>query len=754
MDRQPPRKRPRLSMACNICRQRKVKCDAAYPKCRNCRVRNQICITTDPQRPGCPGVREWLEIPEKLPPSSATGVDDQQQSPRREFHETYQSEYPHQKDAQPSRPQVSTAPATIEHKVSPVHQPFDTSFNIEQGTNRMKVMGGSSSQCLAKSLDVYFKTAGMKPVSSFFRYGMRHAEELELPLTLALPDLPEQHARDRYISAYRTRIHPAYPLVRIGKIKPGMEQQAARGGFWSLPREQIPFLVMAYLILSLGADELAQFPTEEGEKYLHAAAGLLSHLIVVPYLPTIQALLLLTLAYRRRNHDGLAWQTLGMAIRIAYTVGIHRPMARPLEHQNSDEQELHARVWATCCCIETVMHLESGRPTTISDEHMAKPQSILPEYRFTRWHLELAGYQASICDHIYNHRSGTRNVRQILLDTAHLDRGLLSWANQIPPELRPGSDIFCAKDEFHIVTFLSIQYHSSMIALHRAALIAPVSTFEAEVTKHRIEEPSRFRIADGESVCMNSARAIAKLSVELPERAAQSCLIPTSSSLLACIVLAIGLMKHPGSRLQAIDLQLLKACLNYSSTQMAQCKTDPRFMGGLDVIYDQAKARIDSFIACDVPQQPSLFQPRQSLADTSQETNSSTPVANSNIKAPSNQLPTPSTYETTTPVNRTDNATNLSQINANGQSEPHPDPIRRDPGNDSLQNIDNSAWEPLSQQHGDIWNMRSTNGFLDGLNDDMNQLDQVFPFENFDVEDLWNWMLYLDSPSNGDTLGE
>ena len=41
----------RVALACNQCRKRKVRCDAHQPKCRNCRVRGEVCETSDPRKP-------------------------------------------------------------------------------------------------------------------------------------------------------------------------------------------------------------------------------------------------------------------------------------------------------------------------------------------------------------------------------------------------------------------------------------------------------------------------------------------------------------------------------------------------------------------------------------------------------------------------------------------------------------------------------------------------------------------------------
>ncbi|KAL3486031.1 hypothetical protein BJX62DRAFT_229051 [Aspergillus germanicus] len=674
MDR--PSKRPRLSMACNVCRQRKVKCDAEYPKCRNCRVRNQACVTTDPQRPGCPGLREWLDVPEKQ--LQITAVD-----PGIQNNEYLQNVQTQQNPPQEPDSSEVDGDTGADSEVSPVRQPFDTSVNTEDGTKRMKILGGSSSQCLAKSLDVYFKAARMQPVSEFFRHGMRHAEELDLVLALLLPELPDTEKRARYMSVYRSRISPLYPVFDLNH-------------------------------------ECAQCPTEEGERYLHAAASLLAHIIVVPYQHTVQALIHFTIAYRGHNQEGLAWQTLGMAIRIAYTLGLHHAQPSKSPVDASERPGIRVRVWATCCALEKLMHLASGWPTLISDDLMARGDSLKgTEYRFLHWHLGLAEYQGSISDHLYSHRAGrnTRSVRTILADTARLDRALLSWANDIPVELRPGNDITCASDEFHMAAFLSIEYHATMIALHRAALIAPRAKMEQEVMKHCSDDPSRFRLASGESICVNSARAIAKLSIELQDRGLDSCLIPAGTAVLACISLAIYLMKHTTSRLQAMDMQLLKACLAYSSTRMAQSNIDPRFIEGLAMIYEQIQIR-----------GPQAFA----------------------------QLPTPSTHEPTSPA-RTRNLGQEKALNRHHQAQAIM-PRRAQSFSHPVPNLDKNGlgihneWaqtqqEPLNTQLPlDSSDISFLSGPAAGMTEFPTEIDQVFPFEGFNVEELWNWMMYYDSP--------
>jgi hypothetical protein len=558
----PPSKRPRLSMACNECRRRKVKCDTETPKCRNCRLRDDICTTTDPKQPHVPISRVWVEKADVNQLHSATNQTGMSRS-------SASSQSP---ELLTTRPNVSHSPQSVnpsmaesEHKdISPAQQPYEMAFNTDAGTDRIKMMGASSSQCLMKSFDVYLESARMKPLSGNFRHGMQQVEEMQIPLAVSLPTLPETPRRHFYVSVFFDKIHPVYPLFDIDRVKGTIEHFASMSEFCFLPQEQVPLLASAYLIVSLAADEEAQGLTDDGTKYFTAAAGLLGHVTFMPYLPAIQALLLFTLASRGRNKDGVGWQTLGQAIRIAYTLGLHRhSIKNPTDQhgvRNRYEQLFHARIWAICCSLEKMMQLESGRPSMIQEvdlDHMMGSEQHPPGgHDFLQWHMGLAQHQGLISHHIYGHKAGVRMAKEILSDTARLDRSLLSWAREIPEEFRPGNHLFCSSDRFHIAALLSIQYYQTVIALHRAALISPAATFLAEVAKHCSDDSARLRLQAGEAICVSSARSIVRLGIELLDRNIQSRILTAGPYLLACIVLGISLMKNPSSRIMAADLEV------------------------------------------------------------------------------------------------------------------------------------------------------------------------------------------------------
>jgi len=366
----------------------------------------------------------------------------------------------------------------------------------------------------------------------------------------------------RYTEVFFDTIHPLWPVFPIDETKEAICALSSRSPE-GLFRDDIPTLASAFLVMSLGADELAQRLTADGDKYLEAAGGLLGHVILIPYLEAVQTLILYSIAFRGRNKDGLAWQTIGMAIRIAHSLGLHKHSAiKPsAEHGITlkSQQQFHARIWGICCCIEKMLQLECGRPSSISsvdNDQLMEDQKPRVGYNFLLWNMGLAGYQSEISQHIYNHRSGERTANDILRDTARLDRQLLEWSTQVPAQLQPENVFFCSNEDFRFGAFLAIQYHQAIISLHRAALIAPRGKFDAEVEKHCPDEPSKYLIKHGELICVSSARAIIRLYLEVTERRAESRIFAASPGLLACVALAIFLMKHPSAKAQAADLEV------------------------------------------------------------------------------------------------------------------------------------------------------------------------------------------------------
>ncbi|KFZ13041.1 hypothetical protein V501_03926 [Pseudogymnoascus sp. VKM F-4519 (FW-2642)] len=603
----------------------------------------------------------------------------------------------------PDNSPAASVPWSHDVGISPAQQPYEMAFNTDAQTNRIKMMGGSSSQCLMKSLDVYLESAQIQPLSHNFGHGMRQAEEIEIPLGASLPALPESMVCNRYVSVFFMKIHPIYPLFDIDRMKSTIKQLATLPAIHLLSHEQGPLLVSAYLIMSLGADEDSNGITADGTKYLMAATSLLGHVMSMPYLHAVQALLLFTMTYRGRNKDGLGWQTLGMAIRIAHTLGLHLHSHRnpSQQHgvQNKADQLFYARIWAICCSLEKMMQLESGRPASILHvdcDHMMGPDQHPPGHDFLQWHMGLAQHQGLICQHVYGHAPGERTAQEILSDTARLDRSMLSWARNIPEEFRPGNDVFCPSHEFHIAALISIQYYQTLIALHRAALIAPAATFQSEVAKYLLDESSKLRLLAGEAICVNSARSIARLTIELSDRDVQSRILTAGPPLMACIVLGISLIKNSGSRSMAADLGLLKACVEYTADQFLRSGHNDLFANGVLSIYQQVQSYVDRISRPE----PHRGEPRSQL-------------------------------------NRDVNHQTRFQPNSSQTTSPPNDKLKDNSADVQPKSRGNTAQNGIT---GLYMSLDMTSPIMNGSTQHLQSHGGELPFYNLDVQELWDWM--------------
>ncbi|KFY69194.1 hypothetical protein V496_00445 [Pseudogymnoascus sp. VKM F-4515 (FW-2607)] len=661
-------------------------------------------------------IREWIVQHEPMQMQSADSTLSQPSAGRSLARNSTQSpgslpavERPDLNQPPDNSPAVSV-PWSHDVGISPAQQPYEMAFNTDAQTNRIKMMGGSSSQCLMKSLDVYLESAQIQPLSHNFSHGMRQAEEIEIPLGASLPALPESMVCNRYVSVFFKKIHPIYPLFDIDRMKSTIRQLATLSTIHSLSHEQGPLLVSAYLIMSLGADEDSNGITADGTKYLMAATSLLGHVMSMPYLHAVQALLLFTMTYRGRNKDGLGWQTLGMAIRIAHTLGLHRHSHKnpSQQHgvQNKAEQLFHARIWAICCSLEKMMQLESGRPASILHvdcDHMMGPDQRPPGHDFLQWHMGLAQHQGLICQHVYGHAPGERTAQEILSDTARLDRSMLSWAKNIPEEFRPGNDVFCPSHEFHIAALISVQYYQALIALHRAALIAPMATFQSEVAKYFLDDSSKLRLLAGEAICVNSARSIARLTIELSDRGVQSRILTAGPPLMACIVLGISLIKNSGSRSMAADLGLLKACVEYTADQFVRSGHNDLFTKGVLSIYQQVQSYVDRI-----------------------------------------SRPEPHRGESHLQLNRDVNHRNKFQPHSS-QAISHPnDKLKDNSASVQPESRGNTAQNRIT---GLDMSLDMTAPIMNGSTPHLQSLGGELPFTNLDVQELWDWMGETDNYS-------
>lgn len=491
-------KRQRILNACNQCRKRKVRCDEAQPRCRNCTERNEECITTDPRAQENVVVRRRTS---KTPSQVVSGhspafVDEVSKSPTQPIqssdtprHEAWQNpmdaNWSHlQKISQysssgstpsylTSRSEPSPAPNAFQNQgryelshrgASSVPSPASRTLQSREGNgadtrqysynqemiinkaahHKRKFIGGGTLQSLSKYLDHYFEYRGMERIGTRFVYGMQHAEEFPLPplgSAQDLPSIPELCEREKYLEVFFDRIHPIFPVLDPALFRTALKEMVNQDPT-ILHQEKVPFLASAYCVFALGADESAGHCTEVGFSYLSAAYSLWTYIVSVPYLASVQALLLLTIALKARNKDGCGGQSLAQAIRIAQSLGINHAIIVETttvhgEQLSSDEDmEVAARCWWICYCLEQNFGLEIGRPILIRDIncHQLLPRAFGNSSDFFGQWIRLCLIQSRLYEALYARPANLRNASDLLRDIGDIDRELCDWASSVEPE--------------------------------------------------------------------------------------------------------------------------------------------------------------------------------------------------------------------------------------------------------------------------------------------------------------------------------
>ncbi|KAF5597165.1 STB5-transcription factor [Fusarium pseudocircinatum] len=575
----PPRsKRGRLSLACTQCRKRKVRCDATTPKCRNCVLRGDECETFDPRRPNGPAVRKW---PHKSSQSISTispiqrrasiATASQQSSPASSI---VGSQHAGNKERNPSwierayqESQSTPDSGTDVH----TNDSPDVVMNTDESSHRIKYMGSSSLQCLTRFIDLFLQRRGFDPIGRHFRWGMCFTEEYALPLVPILPDLPSMSVMEPCLKKYFSRTHPLVPVLDhtafISDVLrfSEMQQTSPTGLQGAVTSVDAPALVAVYAVLSIGMDDHEGQISPTATGYLTGAYSLVSHLLSLPYMSSVQALVLLAIAMRARGKDGQCWHLLGQAIRIGYSIGFHRKIVISNPNEDSGNQidrQLHSRVWWACYALEKSMQLETGRPSAIEITDCDQP---LPDKTsgldpcFIRW-VSLSLLVGKISEHIFQRRAET--ALEFLSGISELDQALVDWLDEASEDTKTNQSAPKSSEERSFAVFLSLQFHQAQITLLRASLLFPEASFSNEVQKHEAKI-STTRLLQSQTTCVEAARSIITQVAEFADSQPDFPLLTPTPTFLAATTLALQTFKKPHKRMGRSDGELVRIASDY-----------------------------------------------------------------------------------------------------------------------------------------------------------------------------------------------
>ncbi|KAK1992841.1 hypothetical protein LX36DRAFT_715051 [Colletotrichum falcatum] len=672
-------KRRRINFACNYCRNRKTRCDEQKPSCRACIAAGIECVTTDRRRPGVEVQRR--ETKRRMsrasssslahyPPADKTCA----RSPRGGSEAVVEpADAPsggvrrgHDDDdgggggggsdgndkgpaaagvADPTgQPAAVVDGAAGEGSSS---QPPPAKYQGKLPVVRAS-RGSNSVEILGDWLDLAARRLGIQQRRGLPSDAERpRPDRVRLLLSSEPLPFPPRDAAHRLASGYLDGANLVYPLVNRDRVRRDLDAASEHGPTSFVEARGVAALATVYLVLAVGfASESPPppGPPPDARGYLSYCKALLGHLVASNDVDSVRAVVLLALCLHCYDECAAAWNTLGVGVSMAVSLGLHRPRAcqaarrdrRPSSRRGgfADDDE-GRRFWLAIYAFEKLLAFEMGRLSAIDDGDCYPPRVDAPVGSGTSSRdkafsvtVDLArilseiGRKAVIVSRKEEGVRGGGAMQAVIAEkvqtTGEAQLLLTRWGDSVTDELRPASDILIGSKICPFASFISMHYNNALIILSRNSLLISEEAIAVSVDITAKGKPWDYMLRNGQSIAANSARKVLRIVVETGDSRANIVLPNLLAPLHALSALAVHVVTHPDSRISAMDLQLIQT----SSDSMRETYAKIRGDDTLNLLLQ----KLDMFLQKGTrpPQPPPQPQPPPPPGSDSQRVNAIT----------------------------------------------------------------------------------------------------------------------------------
>ncbi|ODQ53077.1 hypothetical protein SAICODRAFT_25572 [Saitoella complicata NRRL Y-17804] len=409
-----PEQRIRVAKACESCRQRRVKCSGDRPACQHCRTYGFECkyelsrkrnraqdeitelrqINTTyqqllrnilphlPQGPAS-AVTEALRQTNALGSPSRSSGDDPFDADADEVSSLHSLDAIEEdfNTIDLNRPEGFIGPATDVAFVRAIISKLNEKDHAPSAHATPGRNPDSTSTSISRHPDIHttFHLDDVKPGPD--------------PSTVETSILPSRHLADIFLERYWGCSHIVFPFLDRRQF---MERYDT---FWDEPPPMVgqvnTFRALVNIVLAIGAYQVWRSePLGEGipstsadaspkiHEELYARAQICAgNLEEVGRLMHIQYVLLCALFLTSMDRPNRAWNTIGLAVRLAYGIGLNLKN-EAMEGVTEVQKETRNRTWWSIYCLEFELSHMLSRPPCISDSDVfaALPREIDDEY--------------------------------------------------------------------------------------------------------------------------------------------------------------------------------------------------------------------------------------------------------------------------------------------------------------------------------------------------------------------------------------
>ncbi|KAK6837495.1 hypothetical protein RU639_001587 [Aspergillus parasiticus] len=502
----PGKQKRRAAIACEYCRQKKLKCSNGRPKCQHCHARGKECTYIEQAkipRPSKARITRLEEENRRLRDSIASlkeQVDSQHAGKLPSVTSAFES---HHRD--PIYPLTVRADASAGHRVVCSH-PDNYGFQNKQWTTTFDTVERSHGPTSAVADEITSNRAMRK------RGGSEPQEEhdaIRNQLVANAARLRQLERFDLNTNSYDfDGLNPELAMhllslywdrqLDVGAVvyRPVFMKDMAYSGpyFSKLLLNAIYFTASKYSPRLEVRDDRSD-PLSVGRMFRRRITQLLSDHITRSEITTIQALLLVSSSlFSWCDEKSLAWLYSGMAINMITDLGIQMDnrIYRKGHGLIPEEAEVRRRVFWGAYVLDKCQSLYQGRPIRLREADSAIPLNFLDEYEeydlfepasygtsiasspapaqlvsILKRYCSLSSIMSRILDTLYTERSTSRDPVVLFECSTSLNYKLQSWYEELTSGVTAGlTGSSTATASPHILALTAL-YHTLKILLHR-----------------------------------------------------------------------------------------------------------------------------------------------------------------------------------------------------------------------------------------------------------------------------------------------
>lgn len=438
-------KRQRVALACEACRQRKIRCDGTQPTCGICQKRKISCVYGKKYTRAHVSVDYVKSLEEKLGILSKDGKLKSNTDNSKASIRSLQDESSHDDENDYNEETEYTSETQIQFHLRRRSNKFHVTESSDYATDAVGAGSETNPNVINKDKCFYGRSAAMSFMKELFKsvegtklsdeevdavtgkcnYKMSRCNKSDNRNIVSIK-LPPKSEANTYVKNYFDYAYPLYPFIHRPTFMAAYER------IWPAECDGSEIDELFYSIVNLvfafgyrlsPKGELLETDANANVYFERSQELLRFHLMDCGSLLLIQALLLTGQFLQATTQLAGCWNIVGLAIRIAQGLGLH--MERPISPKRSYiKQEMEKRLWHGCLLMDKIVSMTFGRPLMVVQVGVRKTPIYIDDEFITDTSIESTLIEKSSILSFFSETVKLYDILAEILSMFYTDGGL------------------------------------------------------------------------------------------------------------------------------------------------------------------------------------------------------------------------------------------------------------------------------------------------------------------------------------------